>query len=150
MRALEKAGFRVARQGKHVVMTNGSRILTIPDTTPSMPSPWAVLLVTRDSPSTSSSGCSKASAGTPGAGERARASGATLNLSYRVEIEREVDGRFLAEVIELPGVMAYGRSAENALAYVQALALRVIAEQLDHEDGPRGPVSIRFETSLEA
>ncbi len=70
-----------------------------------------------------------------------------MKVSYRVEIEREDDGRFLAEVIELPGVMAYGRSAEEALAHVQALALRVLADQLEHDEGPRGPVSIQFETS---
>ena len=70
-----------------------------------------------------------------------------MKVSDRVEIEREEDGRFLAEVIELPGVMAYGRSAEEALAHVQALALRVLADQLEHDEGTRGPVSIQFETS---
>jgi predicted RNA binding protein YcfA (HicA-like mRNA interferase family) len=43
VRALEKAGFRVLRQGKHIVMTNGQRILTIPLTTRSTPSQWAAL-----------------------------------------------------------------------------------------------------------
>jgi len=65
---------------------------------------------------------------------------------YRVEIDREEDGRFLAEVMELPGVMAYGRSAEEAFAHVQALALRVLADHLEHDEGPRGPESIQFET----
>jgi predicted RNase H-like HicB family nuclease len=52
--------------------------------------------------------------------------------------------------MELPGVMAYGRSADEALAHVQALALRVIADQLEHDEGPRGPVSVQFETSAAA
>ena len=73
-----------------------------------------------------------------------------MKVVYRVEIEREEDGRFLAEVVELPGVMAYGHSAEESLAFVQALALRVLADQLEHEEGPRGPVSVQFETSAAA
>lgn len=70
-----------------------------------------------------------------------------MTVSYRVEIEREADGRFLAEVVELPGVMAYGPSADLALAYAQALALRVIADRLEHDEGPRGAVSVSFEAS---
>ena len=69
---------------------------------------------------------------------------------YRVEIEQEEDGRFLAEVLELPGVLAYGESAEVALAHAQALALRVLADRLDHGEWPAGPVSVSFETSSAA
>lgn len=49
-----------------------------------------------------------------------------------VELEREEDGRWIAEVPALPGVMAYGESREEALARTQALALRVIADRLEH------------------
>ena len=70
--------------------------------------------------------------------------------SYRVEIEQEEDGRFLAEVVDLPGVVAYGDSADSALAHVQALALRVLADRLEHGELPAGPVSVRFETSSAA
>ena len=49
-----------------------------------------------------------------------------------VEIEREDDGRWLAEITELPGVMAYGVSQDEAKARAQALALRVIADRLEH------------------
>ena len=52
------------------------------------------------------------------------------SLSYRVEVEREDDGRWIAEVVELPGVLAYGRNADEALANAQALALRVLADRL--------------------
>jgi predicted RNase H-like HicB family nuclease len=69
---------------------------------------------------------------------------------FRVEIEREDDGRFLAEVVDLPGVLAYGESAEVALAHVQALALRVLADRLEHGEWPAGPVSVSFETSSAA
>jgi predicted RNase H-like HicB family nuclease len=69
---------------------------------------------------------------------------------YRVEIEQEADGRFLADVVDLPGVVAYGKNAEEALAYVQALALRVLADRLEHGEWPAGPVSVSFETSSAA
>jgi len=73
-----------------------------------------------------------------------------MQTSYRVEIEQEEDGRFLAEVVDLPGVMAYGETADLALAHVQALALRVLADRLDHDEAPRGPVSVTFETASAA
>lgn len=50
----------------------------------------------------------------------------------KIEIEREDDGRWIAEVSELPGVMAYGTSRDEAIAKAQALALRVIADRLEH------------------
>lgn len=50
----------------------------------------------------------------------------------RVETEREEDGRWIAEVPELPGVMVYGDTRQEAIKRVQALALRAIAEKLDH------------------
>lgn len=53
-------------------------------------------------------------------------------MTFTIEYEQESDGRWLAEVIELPGVLAYGRTVEEAISKVQALALRVLAEQLEH------------------
>lgn len=50
----------------------------------------------------------------------------------KIEIEQEEDGRWIAEVPELPGVLAYGQSREEAVAKVESLALRVIADRLDH------------------
>ena len=50
----------------------------------------------------------------------------------KIEIEREDDGRWIAEVSELPGVMAYESTREEAIARAHALALRVIADRLDH------------------
>ncbi|MCZ7644679.1 MAG: type II toxin-antitoxin system HicB family antitoxin [Planctomycetota bacterium] len=50
----------------------------------------------------------------------------------KVDIEREEDGRWIAEIRELPGVMAYGKTRKQALAKVKALALRVIADRIDH------------------
>jgi predicted RNase H-like HicB family nuclease len=51
-------------------------------------------------------------------------------MTFSIEIEREEDGRWLAEVPALAGVMCYGASRDEAVARVQALALRVIAERL--------------------
>ena len=65
-------------------------------------------------------------------------------ITFKVEVEREDDGRWLAEVVELPGVLAYGDTEQTALSRVQALALRVVAERLEH--GETGPdlLSISF------
>lgn len=51
---------------------------------------------------------------------------------YAIEVEQEIDGRWIAEVPELPGVMAYGSTREQAVRKVQALSLRVLAERLEH------------------
>ncbi len=57
---------------------------------------------------------------------------------YKVETEQEADGRWIAEVPELPGVLAYGSSREEAVRKAQALSLRVLAERLEHgEDLPQ-------------
>lgn len=54
-----------------------------------------------------------------------------------VELEQEDDGRWIAEVTSLPGVLAYGASREEALIVAQALAVRVIADRLTHgENAP--------------
>ena len=58
-------------------------------------------------------------------------------MKFKVETEQEEDGRWMAEVPELPGVLAYGASAPEAQAKVQALALRVVADRLEH--GEAGP-----------
>ncbi|HUO78007.1 MAG TPA: type II toxin-antitoxin system HicB family antitoxin [Thermodesulfovibrionales bacterium] len=50
----------------------------------------------------------------------------------KIEIEKEDDGRWIAEVSDLPGVLAYGKTRDEAIAKVEALALRVIADRLDH------------------
>lgn len=51
---------------------------------------------------------------------------------FIVELEREEDGRWIAEVPSLPGVLAYGATREAAMAKVEALALRVLADRLEH------------------
>ena len=61
-----------------------------------------------------------------------------------IELERETDGRWIAEVIELPGVLAYGVTRSEAIAHVEALALRVVADQLENEDATHHFLSISF------
>ena len=53
-------------------------------------------------------------------------------MNFTVEYEEEEDGRWLAEVKELSGVLNYGKDPDDAMAHAQALALRVIADRLDN------------------
>ena len=53
-------------------------------------------------------------------------------MIFNLECECETDGRWLAEISELPGVLAYGDSANEAMAKAEVLALRVLAEQIEH------------------
>jgi predicted RNase H-like HicB family nuclease len=52
-------------------------------------------------------------------------------MKFTIEYEQEEDGRWLADVLELPGVLAYGKDIEDAIAHAQALALRVVAEEVN-------------------
>jgi len=63
-------------------------------------------------------------------------------MKFTIEHEREEDGRWLAEVPELPGVLAYGATADEAMAKAEVLALRVLAERLEHNEAKPQPISI--------
>jgi predicted RNase H-like HicB family nuclease len=65
-------------------------------------------------------------------------------MTFTVEYEQETDGRWLAEVPELSGVLAYGQSCEEAIAKAQALALRVLADRLEHGEGAPEFINISF------
>lgn len=65
-------------------------------------------------------------------------------MRFQVEIEREEDGRWIAEVLELPGALAYGATQDEARAKVQALALRVVADRLEHGEAGAELVDISF------
>jgi predicted RNase H-like HicB family nuclease len=56
----------------------------------------------------------------------------TLAIMYNVATELEVDGRWIAEVVDLPGVLAYGQTREEAVRRAQALSLHVLAERLEN------------------
>jgi predicted RNase H-like HicB family nuclease len=68
-------------------------------------------------------------------------------ITFKVETEREDDGRWLAEVLELPGVLADGDSQDLAVSRVQALALRVIAERLEHGEAGPDLLTISFKAA---
>lgn len=59
-------------------------------------------------------------------------------MNFNIECEQEEDGRWIAEVPDLPGVLAYGETSAQAISRTEILALCVIAEQLEHhESGPK-------------
>lgn len=64
-----------------------------------------------------------------------------------VELEQEEDGRWIAEISELPGVLAYGKTVEDAQAKAQALALRVMADRLEHGEAGSDLLSISFKAA---
>jgi predicted RNase H-like HicB family nuclease len=68
-------------------------------------------------------------------------------VKFTVEFDRETDGRWIAEVPELPGVLVYGESREQALAKVLSLAYSVLADEVEHgERDPATLLSVTFET----
>jgi len=68
----------------------------------------------------------------------------TLMTRFTIEIEREVDGRWIAEIPELSGVLAYGESREQAVARVEALGLRVLAERIESGETSAEPLDFAF------
>ena len=68
-------------------------------------------------------------------------------MEFQIEVEREDDGRWVAEVPDLPGVMTYAQSRDEAIAHVQALALRVLADRLDHGEGAPDLLSVTFKAA---
>jgi predicted RNase H-like HicB family nuclease len=68
-------------------------------------------------------------------------------MNFHVELELETDGRWIGEIPELPGVMAYALSREDALSRVQALALRVLADRLEHGEGAPNLLTVVFEAA---
>ena len=65
-------------------------------------------------------------------------------MNFRIEAEREEDGRWMAEVLELPGAMVYAPTRDEAVARAKALALRVVAERLEHGEAGAELVDISF------
>lgn len=67
-----------------------------------------------------------------------------MSVTFQIEIDREEDGRWIAEVGDLAGVLAYGATRDEAVARVQALALRVLAERLEHAEAPAELLNVSF------
>ncbi len=69
-------------------------------------------------------------------------------MNFTLECEQEVDGRWIAEVPELPGVLSYGDSVADAMSKAEVLALRVIADRLENRESE--PMSISFSLPVSA
>jgi len=67
-------------------------------------------------------------------------------MDLKLECEQESDGRWLAEVPQLPGVLAYGVSPDDAMARAQVLALRVMAERLEHGEARAVDINMSVQT----
>ena len=70
-----------------------------------------------------------------------------MAVTFTIETEQESDGRWIAEVMEIPGVMVYGSTTSEAVAQAQALALRVLAERLEHGEANPEFVSVSFQAA---
>lgn len=68
-------------------------------------------------------------------------------MKFTIEFEREEDNRWLAEVTELPGVLAYGKNPDEAISHAKALALRVIADRIEHDEQSSEMTEIVFATA---
>ncbi len=62
-------------------------------------------------------------------------------MTFEIEFEQESDGRWIADIPELPGVMVYGTTREEAKAKVEALALRVLADRIESESLEIGTIT---------
>ena len=68
-------------------------------------------------------------------------------MTLPIELEQEIDGRWMGEVTSLPGVFAYGTTRTDALAKVQALALRVLADRLEHGEAVAEVLNVSFQAA---
>jgi predicted RNase H-like HicB family nuclease len=68
-------------------------------------------------------------------------------MDFTLEFDREEDGRWIAEVLELPGVLVYGVSRVEAKSKAEALALRVLADRLDNGEELPEPLSVHFQAA---
>lgn len=68
-------------------------------------------------------------------------------MNLIVEAEREEDGRWIAEITDLNGVLAYGATRDEAIARAEALALRVLADRLEHAEAGPDLVSVSFQAA---
>ena len=67
--------------------------------------------------------------------------------TFTIETEQEEDGRWIAEVLEIPGAMVYGPTTHDAIAKAQALALRVLAERLEHGEASPDFLTLSFQAA---
>jgi predicted RNase H-like HicB family nuclease len=63
-------------------------------------------------------------------------------MNFTIETEQEIDGRWIAEIVELPGVIKYGATRAEAIAQAEALALREMAERIEGSEQISTPIRI--------
>lgn len=65
-------------------------------------------------------------------------------MKLTIDMDREEDGRYIAEVLELPGVMCYGHSRDEAISNAERLAIEVIADRIEHGELPSSALGVSF------
>jgi predicted RNase H-like HicB family nuclease len=65
-------------------------------------------------------------------------------VNLTIDLDREEDGRWIAEALELPGVMCYGQSRDEAIANAERLAIEVIADRVTHSELPSSAFAVSF------
>ena len=65
-------------------------------------------------------------------------------MNLTIDLDREEDGRWIAEALELPGVMSYGKTREQAISHAERLAIEVIADRITHGELPSSALSVSF------
>jgi predicted RNase H-like HicB family nuclease len=65
-------------------------------------------------------------------------------VNLTIDLDREEDGRWIAEALELPGVMSYGKTREEAISAAERLAIEVIADRITHGELPSSALSVSF------
>ena len=68
-------------------------------------------------------------------------------MNLKIELKCEEDGRWIAEVPDLPGVITYGKDRDDAIAHARALALRVLADRLEHREAAPSLLSVTFKAA---
>lgn len=63
-------------------------------------------------------------------------------MKLSIELDREQDGRWIAEALELPGVMTYGETREEAIRNTERLAIEVVADRVQHGELPPGALNV--------
>jgi predicted RNase H-like HicB family nuclease len=70
-------------------------------------------------------------------------------VKISIELDREDDGRWIAEALELPGVMAYGEAREEAISNTERLAIEVIADRIKHGEMSPSALNVSFQVLSE-
>ena len=65
-------------------------------------------------------------------------------MNLTIDLDREEDGRWIADALELPGVMCYGRTRDEAISNTERLAIEVIADRIAHQELPSSALNVSF------